>query len=416
MQATDRPNRSQQLAKRREACERCRSQKLKCIRTDDSGNEPCLRCLQAQSECIISLRKMPGRPAGRNNNPSQRNCAYYDQSRRTKSMDLESTIDPAMCDATTSNISHDLFLMSSDFSMGGDSSDNTARFSSSSSPVYPQELVDSIFNDPELVTDFNFAWNSHSDQNMVSSQGAFHHLDHNSDPGFKLSILQHKLSKQLISLKSISWDVTAIMKLNSSLCVCQKQTCAEIRNCNPLNSTFEIISEFEHLLSSIRDIMNWKETHGSSGVRQEMKFSYSLTAMSCYVQLICIYDCIFSYVLNQAFSNPSVREFILQSSPNMSLGGFEVPSAPNSCGRLFADLMQLKIEPIELALGLPADYCISKAPKTKRISDGFELFGGKHGESFLAALKESDSRDTNSTDPGVIDALKEKISRIQSMG
>lgn len=100
----------------------------------------------------------------------------------------------------------------------------------------------------------------------------------------------------------------------------------------------------------------------------------------------------------------------------MSLGGFEVPSAPNSYGRLFAELMQLKIEPIELALGLPADYCLSKAPKTKRISDGVELFGGKHGESFLAALKESDSRDPNAIDSGVIDALKEKISRIQSIG
>lgn len=294
MQTSDRPNRSQQLSKRREACERCRSQELKCIRTDDNENEPFLRCLQAQSGCIISLGKTLGRPFRRGNNPIQWNCAYYDQGRRTKSMDLETLIDPALYNASMSNVSQDHFLIPSDFSIGGDSSNNTARFSSSSSPVYPQEIVDSLFSDPDLVTDFNFAWNSPGDQNIYSRQEASRNLDQNSDTGCKLSKFQHKLSKKLMSLKSISWDVTAIMKLYSSLCVCQKQTCAEMRNCNPLAITLEIISEFEYLLKSIRDIMNWKGTHGSSGVRQEMKFSYSLTAMSCYAQLICIYDWIFS--------------------------------------------------------------------------------------------------------------------------
>jgi hypothetical protein len=204
------------------------------------------------------------------------------------------------------------------------------------------------------------------------------------------------------------------MKLDSTPCSCQRQICDGSQEFNPLASTFEVVSEFEHLLNTVRSMIAHKELHGTQGYRQEMNVSYSLTAMSCYLQLILIYDCIFSYVLDQASSNPAVRDFILQSTPKISLGGFVVPSPKNVFGRLFVQLMQLKIKPIESALGLPEDCCISNEPHCDTVSWRAGLLGGKQGESLLAALKGSGVAETNDAKTaGVIEALKDKMMRIE---
>lgn len=91
-----------------------------------------------------------------------------------------------------------------------------------------------------------------------------------------------------------------------------------------------------------------------------MIVSYSFGAMSCYLQLVCVYDCIFSHILQQSTSNPKVKEFILNSRPNVSLGGLTVPFPENLCGHLVVELMQSKTKSIETALGLQEEYCVSK--------------------------------------------------------
>jgi hypothetical protein len=137
--------------------------------------------------------------------------------------------------------------------------------------------------------------------------------------------------------------------------------------------------------------------------------------MSCYLQLVCIYDCIFSYVLDQASKDPVVKDFILHATPKISLGGFILPSPKNVCGRSFVELMQFKMRPIEFALGLPDDHCLSKEPNCETAGKA-GLLSGKQGESLLATLKESGGGETNGAKTsGCIEALKDKMMRIESM-
>ncbi|KAE8366457.1 hypothetical protein BDV27DRAFT_155948 [Aspergillus caelatus] len=403
------------MSKRRLACERCRDQKLKCIRRDENNFEPCVRCLQAQAECIISLRKTPGRPAGRNN-PSSQHCSTREpQESRTKGLDNGRAIDSVLVPGNGLILPEDLFGMGPTSSLDSGGSDPATLFSSVSPPMYIQDFADSRFKYPDPATDFPFLWGSSGDSSSLSRCSSFHLLDQTYDPGFQLPRLQQQLSKQLFLLRSVSWDITTVMKLDCIPCSCQRQPGDGSREFNPLSSTFEVISEFEQLLSIVRSRMTDQEGARTPGFRQEINVSYSLTAMSCYLQLVLIYDCIISYVLDQASSNPVVRDFILNSTPNISLGGFVVPSPKNVFGPLFVQLLQLKIRPIECALGLPQDCCISEETNCDSVSRGPGLLGGKQGESILAALKGSCLGETDDTKTlGVIEALKDKMTRIES--
>ncbi|KLU92921.1 hypothetical protein MAPG_11870 [Magnaporthiopsis poae ATCC 64411] len=51
---------------RRSACDRCRSQKLKCVRAkEDDTSRPCMRCLRIRHPCFTSSAKPPGRNSRR---------------------------------------------------------------------------------------------------------------------------------------------------------------------------------------------------------------------------------------------------------------------------------------------------------------------------------------------------------------
>ncbi|KAL2016568.1 hypothetical protein VTK56DRAFT_3397 [Thermocarpiscus australiensis] len=51
---------------RRSACDRCRLQKLRCVRAkEDDTSRPCTRCLRIQYPCFTSSAKPPGRNSGR---------------------------------------------------------------------------------------------------------------------------------------------------------------------------------------------------------------------------------------------------------------------------------------------------------------------------------------------------------------
>lgn len=51
------------MSHQRSACDRCRDQKLRCLRSDQSKNsEPCARCLKVGVQCVISSSRPLGRP------------------------------------------------------------------------------------------------------------------------------------------------------------------------------------------------------------------------------------------------------------------------------------------------------------------------------------------------------------------
>src|SRR5690242_6982052 len=51
------------MSHQRSACDRCRGQKLRCARSDQSkSSEPCARCLRVGVQCVTSSSRPLGRP------------------------------------------------------------------------------------------------------------------------------------------------------------------------------------------------------------------------------------------------------------------------------------------------------------------------------------------------------------------
>ncbi|KAK1996633.1 hypothetical protein LX36DRAFT_109200 [Colletotrichum falcatum] len=67
----DVPEMRTHLPWRRSACDRCRSQKLRCVRAkEDDTSRPCTRCLRIRYPCFTSLAKPPGRHSTRLHPPA----------------------------------------------------------------------------------------------------------------------------------------------------------------------------------------------------------------------------------------------------------------------------------------------------------------------------------------------------------
>ncbi|KAK7422154.1 hypothetical protein QQZ08_009622 [Neonectria magnoliae] len=403
------------MSKKRLACERCRTQKLKCNRRSETASEPCLRCVQAQEECIIGLRKTPGRPAGRANNANLDNHNHNHNHDHDRSPEASEPLD-APFDPSAASIAafEDTFGSQFDFAL-----DNNIDPTGLLSSINDYEFPEPMFNNLESTTDFSMTWDASLDESCthgISRCQSFHMLEQNADSGFQLSSLHQKLSKELFMLKSLSWDITSVLKLRSGDCSngCHRVTSRQGREFNPLISTFNIIAELEHVLNTFKSLPTNGAATAAPGFCQGMNVSHSLTAMSCYLLLIFIYDCIISHVLDQASNNLLVRDFILHSAPSVSLGGFPIPTPTNLVGQLFVQLMQLKIKPIEAALGLPGDCRVSgKVDEEKMSTTG--LLGGKHRESLLMALKGSDIDGANDLSAaGALDSLRDKMARLEA--
>lgn len=409
------------MSKRRQACERCRNQKLKCIRRFDSITDSCSRCLQAQAECIVSLRKASGRPVGTGrSNSSSRHGSIRETSRSpTAILDDSDPHDSSFVVATGSLASDDLF--DNPFHLNLDWSD-TALLSTAQLNGYLGDIPNSLFDYPASTSTEPppLTWASSNEDTMAPNHRFSYHVpDQNHDPGFQLSGLQQKLVKQLLQIRSLPWDITTVLKLESSSLSARgfSLSSENSQQFNPIIGTFDAISEFEQILNSLRSTITQKERPETPKVPHEMSISYSLTAMSCYMQLVCIYDCIFSYVLEQASNSPVVKDFILHSNPNICLSGFAIPLPENVIGKSFVQLMRLRIKLIESALGLPDDCRISKESNSEQVSDRALLLGGKQGESLLAVLKGhslGDTSDASTASPGAIESLKAKMIEIES--
>ncbi|KAG8670841.1 hypothetical protein FPOAC2_04144 [Fusarium poae] len=409
------------MLKRRSACERCRGQKLKCIREPGSTTDSCLRCSQSQEECIVNLRKTPGRPSGRGNSSNRRSPTNTMTQTPTPaptlilddSDSISATRNGSLTSSSEDNI-ESLFDMNIDWGnidMFGNGNDQVPEIPSSLLSYAESTRVEP----PPPCT----AWSDPRD--FAAPTGLFPCQIRNEirDPGLQLAGLQHNLSKHLVQLQSSSWDITSVLKLESVSYSFQspESLCEASRIFNPLIGTFEIIAEFEHVLATLRMNMDRRERVEVSALPKEINISYMLTAISCYLQLVCIYHNIFSYVLDQASSNPAVRNFILDSTPGISLSGFVIPTPKNILGRSFAQLMQHKIRPIETALELPDDCRISKETSVDQPSDKSLLLGCTEGQALLEMLKgQKVEGKSPSSAMGLLESLRAKITDIETLG
>lgn len=418
------------MLKRRSACERCRGQKLKCIRELESETGSCMRCSQAQEKCIVNMRKTPGRPSGRGNASCKRTPPANNTPTQTPtpaptlvlddSDSISATGNSSLTSSSKDNI-ESLFDMNIDWGnmdmfpstgpLGGDGNDQVLEVPSS---LF--SYAESTGVEPLLPC---ASWSDTRD--FAAPIGMFSCQIRNEicDPGMQLAGLQQNLSKHLVQLQSSSWDITSVLKLESVSYSFQspKTSCEASRSFNPLIGTFDIITEFEHVLATLRNNIECRERLEISSLRRQMNTSYMLTAISCYLQLVCIYHIILSYVLDQASNNPVVRNFILDSTPGISLSGFEIPTPKNVLGRSFAQLIQHKIRPIETGLGLPDNCRISKDSNMHQSSERTLLLGAVEGQVLLKVLHgQSTEEESPSSTMGLVESLRAKIIEIENLG
>ncbi|EKJ72302.1 hypothetical protein FPSE_07531 [Fusarium pseudograminearum CS3096] len=414
------------MLKRRSACERCRGQKLKCIREPENRTDSCLRCTQAREECVVNLRKTPGRPSGRTNSSSRRSPPN-----NTTPPTQTPTPAPTLVLDDSDSISaprNGSFASSSEDALEGlldmniDWGDMNMFLLNGNGTDQVPEIPSSLFSYAESTRVEPpppcASWSASGD--FAAPTGLFPCQIRNEvcDPGIQLSGLQQSLSKHLVQLQSFSWDITSVLKLESASFGFQtpESLCETSRSFNPLVGTFEIISDFEHVLELLKNAVKRRERQEVPTLPKEMLICYSLTAISCYLQLVCVYNNLFSYVLDQASSNPAVRTFILDSTPGISLSGFVIPSPKNIVGRSFAQLMQHKIGSVEAALGLPDDWRISKDPSSHQSADRPLLLGGKEGQALLELLMgQAVEGESLSSAMGLLESVREKITEIECL-
>lgn len=427
-----------QLPQRRQpACDRCRSQKLRCIRQNKNLDETCLRCSQSRVLCFTSVRRPPGRPPGPKNLISPTNSPASHRNSRsvsaTESLNQKPNTlgnitvveNPTISDQPGAGQNNDDY----DFSTFDDQMETCFDFSADLT-ASASELLSSFGVANESADYFPFPDLSvqNSDSTIqscfprgiphVDQQHNIRDADQTSDPGIILSILQQDISRTLIRLKSTSWDIKASLNLRFD--------CSQVTNTSRSQGhTGDILPNIFRLMSDLEDLLRANREHSASrqgvlsqsGVsRTYLDSSHILTAVSCYLQLLSIYDNISSYILDQTHKNPAIKDFLLHSQPRFVMAGVLIPAQTNMLGQLFVRLMESEIQPIESLLGVPRRFRISQGATDISEDMEYGLLSDGQGEALLETLQRVNLVNHLSGSGSVTSrSLKEKMERIRDL-
>lgn len=241
------------------------------------------------------------------------------------------------------------------------------------------------------------------------------------EPSVQLAIIQRDLSIQASALKSIPWNLRNVMRVTSTvdhrLPVPNQTT-----DYNPLAKIVTTTKDFTVFLRTLRYSMGISnEDLNSASVislsHPSLSVTDVLTVLSCHMLTLSIYETIFSSFLEQAPRDPGLVQELLQSTPQLFVGGIPVPPRLDMLGHLFYCLVGSLLQPIEILLGLPNDFCVSL--QRDRAGDDNEngLFSGQSGRTLFSTILKMEEKmpEDGSAGPGVIVSLKEKIRRIQDL-
>lgn len=421
---------------RHSACDRCRTQKLRCLRVGDGHTtDSCVRCIQSRVECVTSSSKRPGRPTRNPGNASRQNTNPTPKTRNETNVSLH-----AMDDLALANVD-DRFKLGSldanyeipsagwtpvdsgdvyyhDFPMAADVT--AFDISSLSGPTngssYPASL--------NGLTGTTLSDQSPSVQSEHGHDAILQLFDHqpsaqNYDHGLRLSVLYHDLSKQLFMLRSMPCDMAEVMRLT---CIHDTTTDDSADKSKPLASIVKRSAEFAELLSSFQTPTkasngNNDTTTNEGGPLPRLSIANLLTTLSCHILIISIYNSIFGHFMDLHLHQPGAIDKMVQSGPKLCLGGVEVPTCPNVLGHLLFCLTESQLRPIELLLGLPDEFCVTlnKNSVSKNKQNG--LFGSPSGQSLFTALMQVETERTAEERGGlgVIESLKEQTRRLQGL-
>ena len=241
------------------------------------------------------------------------------------------------------------------------------------------------------------------------------------DPSVQLAILQRDLSIQAFALKSVPWDIARAMRVTSTA-DSGAPSPDQITDYNPLAKIVMTTKDFAAFLRTLQHSLEQHTRDIQSGGASSLSHSSLsvtdvLTVLSCHMLTLSIYETIFSYFLERAAQDPELAKGLLQSTPQLFVGGIPVPPRLDMLGHLFYSLAGSLLQPIETLLGLPDDFCVSLQQDRAGDDNGAGIFSGPSGRllfSTLLKMEENRMEDGNGG-PGVIASLKEKIKRVQGL-
>ncbi|KAI0552257.1 hypothetical protein F4679DRAFT_535001 [Xylaria curta] len=522
---------------RRSACDRCRSQKLRCVRAkEDDTSWPCTRCLRIRYPCFTSSAKPPGRDSNRlPPSPSANPSARRKATRRRASEDV--SLAPGRNSAMSMGWS---ITQDEDQNEEAEISEDGSMLVLTPSDEYQpidlfEFLADKIPPGPECVTGLpplppftsasppsglNFLLEldkeiggavdmASEDQSHMPSQMPTPPVQYS--PGVLLTRLLESLSVQLVRLNTEPWDLSVLSVTGSTTdsgeidVITAEALTNEAPIFNPLLFILVSTGKFldicklfktpessrgaaeastaatvaagsashsgpERRFTSIHETGEDRRTQGTArragrpSIISSLPFPSShpcstritssssspnispnktesctsllslpgpptghrvittaqlLTMISCYLQVVTIYNNIFSHLLFQlalpppqpspstqhaatidpttAGSNrPTSRQRHIQQVqlathdgrpmvPSLVLAGYSVPLNASLRMRLLVEVVEHQFEQIEHALGLPSQYCVSTSHQ-QQSHIGSGLLGGQEATTLLEAV------------------------------
>ncbi|KAL4993170.1 hypothetical protein BDV10DRAFT_190219 [Aspergillus recurvatus] len=365
-------------AGKRSACDRCRTQKLGCIRVDPT--DACLRCVRSQAECVTSSSRRPGRPVRAAAAPPPVDLPG------PVPVDPDVDVDVDMSATVPVNVDEALDFAALDIPydlpLTFFTSIDSAPFSSHD--YFPNGLdyndVDSGLGDRSPST----LLLDHRSSLSTPSTPSPPHKHHQS-----LLRLHQKLSKQLTLVQSTQYDLAEVLRVT---CIHHNtppspdhllKTTPEphtthrtstspppsLFSPNPLATMTTHAAEFLSLLHTLQTL---KTTTPDL-----------LTALSCYILLISTYDTLLAHTL----AHPAALD---HAAPVLALGGLPVRFAPSLPAHLLLSLLNSQLQPIEACLGLPEVLRVCEGGRSpghgQSHTQSAGLFGRPGGQALCMAL------------------------------
>lgn len=450
---------------RRSACDRCRSQKLRCTRKkEDDTSTPCTRCLRIRFPCFTSPAKPPGRLAHRRAQAAN-NASLCDVAQRQPPFVSLPGSGHAMTSGDQMACGNPLYApwpytqQGSEHPLVMEDSSMIIPWADASHAIDAFDF--SVHSNTLLMDTHTLCGNHHihpSTQHQTSTMSLpsppeyqpfnpedgftmkpipTHKSSRQEDPGVLLASLQQSLSKQLLDTKSLPRDFSI---LDTLLPGSTKPTDGLDPLSSVLSSTSELIEisqlfhrptdESSHKRSpsitddSVQGASRWPSPASSSSQIPSQGYSAGpstaasspssstivdpalggapqrknhqlnganlLTMVSCYLQLITIYDAIFGHVLLEAAfamtrrsGGNNMQHALAHAMPiDLSRGyhdfGYEQQQYEvNHWQRagLLARMVDRQLEGVERALGLPRQYCVSLSMQTATAVEQGSLSG-----------------------------------------
>ena len=242
-----------------------------------------------------------------------------------------------------------------------------------------------------------------------------------------LSHLHLELCNLLLCVRSAPWDVQDALRLTISPESNSGQD-GEIGDAHPIVQVDKVSRELENLLASFRQSTGPAEhiplTMSYHSGPPSLRTTQLLLALSCYIQIVSIYDSVFSSVFEHSTSSghatslavvSSLQQQEQPSTPTLYLGGLPILPSRKLCATLLAHQIEHRLERIEMLVGLPEHYRVS----TKSGDDGKDvangLFAGQHSQSLLNAVFQLGEFRPGEYDTRCVSSLKLKMRQVKDL-